>query len=781
MVFNSRFKDKIRSNFFEYFYYFLIISFLTTAVLGSILYFYFSDVMQKETIQNNDNVITQLKNSQELILSEIDNTIANIVLDPFLMKYESYYEERDISAIRSIENKIDNATALCEYIDSVYVYYTNGKFVLSSISSYTPVNEFYDEEYIQKLMSQKIAGSRMQYRKILSQDLKQSKYVLSVSVPIPVNPNGNLTALAVINIKPQYLYDLIDYINIKDTSSMIIADEQGNIISEKNKFYNPDEKKILSSLPNNMYKSPKYEVLKINNVRNIVSYISSDKYKLRFIYIIPLTAINEKIQIVRKIIIIVCSMVILLGILSSYFLSRRMYAPIKKIMSLLNLSSKTEDDNSGRSHQRETTIIEGRINQLIDNNKSLHSVLMDYNVLQKNKFLQKWLLQDVNCDISLVEKLKEYGIDIDYDGGYVVFLISADRPQDYANAKFEEYQSLIYAHISDKFINNILMNFKGFVVEVGINEIAAVVSLPSIIDSEADRERVYNLAEQFHSALLQDIGYTFTLGISELAMGLDKVHSLYLHAEIASNYRLVLGNNNIILYENIEKRIDNKPSYPFFIEKEIMNALKKGDSSEVKNLLEKFTEYVCENANKEVELIRYYFLQLLSASIKCVYEVDRNIDVLLLNQNEIYTAILKEETINHMQGYIQGLYDSVLSLSEKKKSAKSQELVQSVIKYINENLCGDLSTEKLAERFYISASTLRKVFKEEMGSTVKDYIINIKMDRAKQLLQVHDIKIADISEEVGYLSVHAFTKAFKLEIGKTPGEYRNDWLNNRYS
>lgn len=107
------------------------------------------------------------------------------------------------------------------------------------------------------------------------------------------------------------------------------------------------------------------------------------------------------------------------------------------------------------------------------------------------------------------------------------------------------------------------------------------------------------------------------------------------------------------------------------------------------------------------------------------------------------------------------------------KSLKNKELVAAITDYITQNIQEDLSIDRLAEKFYISSSHIRKIFRDEMGGTIKEYIDNLRMNTAKQLLENTNEKISKIALKVGYTSLQAFSRAFKIQTGETPGEYRS--------
>ena len=78
----------------------------------------------------------------------------------------------------------------------------------------------------------------------------------------------------------------------------------------------------------------------------------------------------------------------------------------------------------------------------------------------------------------------------------------------------------------------------------------------------------------------------------------------------------------------------------------------------------------------------------------------------------------------------------------------------------------------------ISASWLSTKFKEEVGIGVSDYINNIRINQAKNIMERDDCMIYEISEKVGFTSSQYFSKIFKENVGLTPNQYRRNMVSS---
>lgn len=104
---------------------------------------------------------------------------------------------------------------------------------------------------------------------------------------------------------------------------------------------------------------------------------------------------------------------------------------------------------------------------------------------------------------------------------------------------------------------------------------------------------------------------------------------------------------------------------------------------------------------------------------------------------------------------------NMLSLSERTKDFVNQN-------YFNANL----TVSDICSNFNVSHSYMCRVFKRDVGITLKNHIINKRLYEACRLLKESDLEIKEISYSVGFLDIVHFTKIFKKYIGKSPKKYR---------
>lgn len=112
-------------------------------------------------------------------------------------------------------------------------------------------------------------------------------------------------------------------------------------------------------------------------------------------------------------------------------------------------------------------------------------------------------------------------------------------------------------------------------------------------------------------------------------------------------------------------------------------------------------------------------------------------------------------------------------------SKDTRDVVQETIKYIRQHLDSDVSVSEIAEFAGMNPEYLTKLFKKNTGYTLKEYIVNEKMESAKMLLTTTTLPVTLISSHVGYGNYSNFTRSFKQLTGCTPMEYRKSAANQK--
>lgn len=107
------------------------------------------------------------------------------------------------------------------------------------------------------------------------------------------------------------------------------------------------------------------------------------------------------------------------------------------------------------------------------------------------------------------------------------------------------------------------------------------------------------------------------------------------------------------------------------------------------------------------------------------------------------------------------------------KIAAENPLIARVQRYLYEHLREELSVTELAQRFHISASQMNRLFRASIGQSPHEYLVNLRINRAKTLLKESKLSVLEIAGEVGYAYDTSFAAAFRAKTGMSPRQFRS--------
>ena len=140
------------------------------------------------------------------------------------------------------------------------------------------------------------------------------------------------------------------------------------------------------------------------------------------------------------------------------------------------------------------------------------------------------------------------------------------------------------------------------------------------------------------------------------------------------------------------------------------------------------------------------------------------------DQNGYFSfSLFKEEKKKEFYELMKLVYDC--------KFSTEKNTVQMIEEYVRQNYQKEIKLQEIADRFFLSREYISRKFKQEYNETITDYVTNIRIEKAKELLGNPFLKIYEIAETVGYQNDKYFIKVFKKREGQTPKEYRSSLQN----
>lgn len=132
----------------------------------------------------------------------------------------------------------------------------------------------------------------------------------------------------------------------------------------------------------------------------------------------------------------------------------------------------------------------------------------------------------------------------------------------------------------------------------------------------------------------------------------------------------------------------------------------------------------------------------------------------------------------HTENEIMRQLMELFFLVEQKKRSEDTglSLFDRISDYIDHNVSSELSVSLICDKFFISSSTLYRIFKSNTGMSPKEYVQSKKIDAAKRMIAANNSPLNAIAASLGFYDSHHFFHAFKAATGMSPSEYRKTIL-----
>ena len=137
------------------------------------------------------------------------------------------------------------------------------------------------------------------------------------------------------------------------------------------------------------------------------------------------------------------------------------------------------------------------------------------------------------------------------------------------------------------------------------------------------------------------------------------------------------------------------------------------------------------------------------------------------------TALSGDYTELALNGYINVLMSRILPILQLKTvNAENNTALYNVIDYCTNNFKEEITLDSIAEKLHLSKYYISHMINRKLNQNFNEYINNLRIAEACNLLRETNIKIADISEDVGFGTIRSFNRAFKQITGISPAVYR---------
>lgn len=279
-------------------------------------------------------------------------------------------------------------------------------------------------------------------------------------------------------------------------------------------------------------------------------------------------------------------------------------------------------------------------------------------------------------------------------------------------------------------------------------------------------------AEKLKLNLLNQLPAAISIGVGEWHPNYD-IRSSYREAWQALQYKAIIGKNEVINFRDLEFVKTDQGSFQSEQSDQFSFYLKAGLKKEALDLAEAAFQYPTTGGRITIDQIRAVGSGIIAAVLNVISDLDIKAADLFGTGSSPYDRLFKLDSLAEIKQYIMEITGSTVELRNQLHRKKVSKVVKEVQEFLLKNFANsELSLTGVAGAFYLNPSYLSRVFKQETNQTFVEYLTQIRMEKAVNLLKSTDLKAYQVAEKVGIADPHYFGICFKKYTGLSVNDYK---------
>ncbi|SMC31944.1 PocR ligand-binding domain-containing protein [Sporomusa malonica] len=208
-------------------------------------------------------------------------------------------------------------------------------------------------------------------------------------------------------------------------------------------------------------------------------------------------------------------------------------------------------------------------------------------------------------------------------------------------------------------------------------------------------------------------------------------------------------------------------------ERSFLRFIRLGDKPQAEKSLQSLLPLLFIKTIGDQVTIKRRIIELASITSRAAVEGGAEAERVTTLLQQFYQRVDNSQQMEEFFFHLQQLVAAFLNHGQSLVDKKYNGLVSDAKKIIMESYSQNIKIEDVAAHLFISPSHLSRLFRQELGCTVNDYITRVRVEHAVELMKNPGLSVAQVSQSVGFQSQSYFAKVFSKYIGVAPLIYRN--------
>jgi AraC-like DNA-binding protein/ligand-binding sensor protein len=207
-------------------------------------------------------------------------------------------------------------------------------------------------------------------------------------------------------------------------------------------------------------------------------------------------------------------------------------------------------------------------------------------------------------------------------------------------------------------------------------------------------------------------------------------------------------------------------------EPELLMAIKQGNKKEARGILNRILVSIYSLGEQRMDLLKSCVLELIVMMSRAAVEAGADPSTLLGTNYRLLSELAGIEDEEDLAQWVRRMLESLIEAIRTHDTYPHSLLLSKALAYMRDNLGDNLRRDEVARHAGVSPGHLAAVMTERMGRSFTEMLLQMRVDRARDLLRTTDLSLSSIALECGFYDQSHLNKIFRKVIGKSPGAYR---------
>ncbi len=212
--------------------------------------------------------------------------------------------------------------------------------------------------------------------------------------------------------------------------------------------------------------------------------------------------------------------------------------------------------------------------------------------------------------------------------------------------------------------------------------------------------------------------------------------------------------------------------YPFEKERELLTKVRTGDVQAAKGVLNDLLGYVFFCEGGRMDTMKNRSLELCTLLSRTAIEGGAVTDAIFRMNNQFLSRLTVVDTLEALCYQLQEIVEAFMSATFAIGDKPGSEPIRKAVAYIARRYAQPLTLPAVSRHVGLSAAYFSTLFKQNTGSSFREYLNQVRVEESKRLLAETDYSLVDIAMAMGFSDQSYYTKVFKKYTGLTPKQYR---------